>query len=347
MRLQHVLRRGHQGQAQHRVLGHLVEQGVDRIALARLAREVAGGGRRAQSVGNHDPVRHAVEVPQPLVHVRARLAKEQPLAEIPPAGLFNLALFRLLGIACQGVEAFAVFCLVADQGGVRVEPAQQPVVDAGGIQALGLDAGIGQAADQSVADHVQGLLGRLPSAAAGAAGTAVHHHPHAAALPTPAQPSHDGVLKQAAGLGDGAQVVGKEAQIEVGEARALRTWLDVAPQRLQVLIEVCFVLGIELHYPGVLIQLVEAVLQGVFQRIAGLGEPGGFAPLCAQGRHLEERGHRLAILQQHGLGMRQKLDPGQQGHERRGYVIQGLFVGQRGGTGALHGFARFGQARLP
>ena len=211
VRLQHVLRRGHQGQAQHRVLGHLVEQGVDRIALARLAREVAGGGRRAQSVGNHDPVRHAVEVPQPLVHVRARLAKEQPLAEIPPAGLFNLALFRLLGIACQGVEAFAVFCLVADQGGVRVEPAQQPVVDAGGIQALGLDAGIGQAADQSVADHVQGLLGRLPSAAAGAAGTAVRHHPHAAALPTPAQPSHDGVLKQAAGLGDSAQVVGKEA----------------------------------------------------------------------------------------------------------------------------------------
>ena len=168
----------------------------------------------------------------------------------------------------------------------------------------------------------------------------------AAVLPTPAQPGHDGVLKQAAGSGDGAQVVGKEAQIEVGEARALRTWLDVAPQRLQVLIEV-FLVPYRAALPRwVLIQPVEAVLQGVFQRIAGLASQGGFAPSVPRGVTSKNAATGLAILQQHGLGNAAETRPRAARPTSEG--PQGLFVGQRGGMGAWwDGFARFGQACLP
>jgi hypothetical protein len=51
VRFEDVLRRGDHRQAHHRVLGHLVEQRVDRIALAGLAGEVpVPGGMRSRSV---------------------------------------------------------------------------------------------------------------------------------------------------------------------------------------------------------------------------------------------------------------------------------------------------------
>jgi hypothetical protein len=64
VRFEHVLRRGDQRQAHHRVLGHLVEQRVDRVAaLARLAGDMARRGRHAQAVHHDDPMRHAVKEP--------------------------------------------------------------------------------------------------------------------------------------------------------------------------------------------------------------------------------------------------------------------------------------------
>ena len=97
VRFEHVLRRRDDRQAYHGVLGHLVEQRVDRIAaLARLAGDVARGGRHAQPVHHDDPVRHAVEHPGAVRHVRARLAEEQALREVP-TGQLNLALLGFLG----------------------------------------------------------------------------------------------------------------------------------------------------------------------------------------------------------------------------------------------------------
>ena len=102
MRLQHVLGRGDQRQAHHRVLRHLVEQRVHRIAaLARLARQMARHGWRAQAIHHDHPMRHAVEEPQGRWHVRTWLAEEQPLREVGRRWQFDLASSPLLGIAGQ------------------------------------------------------------------------------------------------------------------------------------------------------------------------------------------------------------------------------------------------------
>ena len=144
VRLQHVLGRGDQRQAHHRVLGHLVEQRVHGIAaLARLARQMARHGWRAQAIHHDHPMRHAVEEPQAVGHVRTGLAEEQALREVGAAGEFDLALLPLFRAAGQRVEAFAVFGSGAEQGRIRVEPAQQPRVDVRRAEPSGFHAGIG------------------------------------------------------------------------------------------------------------------------------------------------------------------------------------------------------------
>ena len=144
------------------------------------------------------------------------------------------------------------------------------------------------------------------------------------------QARHRGVLEQATRFGDGPQVMGEEAQVELAEGAALRTRLQIVRQRAQIVVPVGFVLGVELHHPGVVVQLVEGVLQGVLQRIARLPQPGHLAALGADRRQLEEGRHRPAIFQQHALAAGQVLDPGQQVRERRRDAIERIVVGLGG-----------------
>jgi len=122
--------------------------------------------------------------------------------------------------------------------------------------------------------------------------------------------------------------------------------VHVVAQGLHVLVEAGLVLGVELQHPGVLVQLIEAVLQRVLQGVTGMREPSGFPTFGAQRHQLEERGHGLSILQQHGLRLGQELHPGQQFHERRRHVVQRLFVGHGRRPAALDRRAGFGDAGL-
>lgn len=103
-----------------------------------------------------------------------------------------------------------------------------------------------------------------------------------------------------------------------------RARLHVVAQGLHVVVEAGLVLGIQLHDPGIVIQLVEAVLERVLQRIASLRQPGRLAALGAQRHQLEEGGDGLAVFQQHGFRLRKELDPGQQFDKGRRDVIQRL-----------------------
>ena len=232
---------------------------------------MARHGWRAQAIHHDHPVRHAVEEPQAVGHVRAGLAEEQPLCEVGAAGEFDLALLPLFRVAGQRVEAFPVFGGGAEQGRIRVEPAQQPGVDVRRTEAPGLHADIRQPADEAVADRGQRLLGRLAAPRGlGRGRAAVDHHAHAPDLAAPRQARHRGVLEQATRLGDGPQVMGEEAQVEVAERAALCTRLQVVRQGAPIVVPVGLVLGVELHHPGVVVQLVKGILQGVLQRIARL-----------------------------------------------------------------------------
>ncbi|WP_447444340.1 hypothetical protein [Pseudomonas aeruginosa] len=55
MPFQHVLRRHDHGDAQQRVLGHSIEQGVEAIAFERLAGELGAGGSMGSSFGSYGP----------------------------------------------------------------------------------------------------------------------------------------------------------------------------------------------------------------------------------------------------------------------------------------------------
>ncbi|KWT88516.1 hypothetical protein APY03_3533 [Variovorax sp. WDL1] len=348
IRFEDILRCGDHRQTHRRVFGHLVEQRIDRIAFAGLAGQVPGARRHAQPVGDQHAMRHAVEVPGPLRHVRARLTEEQPLAEIPPARQFNLAGLDLVWIARQRVEALPVLGPGPEQRGMGVEPAQQPIVNVCRAHAPGLDAGVRQPAAQAVADDAQHLLGRLPAAVhlALSARAAVHHHAHTPRLAAPTQPRDRRILEQPARLGHRAQVVAEETQVELGERRAAGAGLHIVAQRLHVLVEAGLVLGVELEHPRVLVQFIETVLQRVFQGVAGVGEPARLPTLGAQRHQLEEGGHGLAVLQEHGFRLGQKLHPGQQLHEGRRDVVQRLLVGHSRRPAALDRGAGFGDAGL-
>src|SRR3546814_1948445 len=81
---------------------------------------MARHGRRAQAIHHDHPMRHAVEEPQAVGHVRAGLAEEQALREIGAAGEFDLALLPLFRVAAQRIEAFPIFGSGAEQGRIRV-----------------------------------------------------------------------------------------------------------------------------------------------------------------------------------------------------------------------------------
>ncbi|GBC59025.1 hypothetical protein PSNTI_45250 [Stutzerimonas stutzeri] len=346
IRFQDILRRGDHRETKQGVFRHLVEQRVDGIPFAGLAGQVSGAGRHAQPVGDQHAVRHAIEVPGAMLHVGAWLAEEQPLAEIPPARQLDFAVLGLVGVARHRVEALPVLCTRPKHRGARIEPPQQPVVDVGCDHAPCLDAGVRQAAAQAVADDVQHLLGRLAAAACLPGGTAIDHHAHPPRLAAPAQPRDHRVLEQAARLGDRAQVVTEEAQVELGERGIAGARLHVVAQRLHVLVEAGLVLGVELEHPRVFVQLVERVLERVLQGIAGVRKPAGFPALGAQRHQLVEGSDRLPILQQHGFRLRQELHPWQQLRERRRDVVERLLVGYRRRPAALDRCAGFGDAGL-
>ncbi len=340
---EHVLRRRDQRQAHHRVLGHLVEERVDRITLARLTGQVPRARRVAQAVHHHRAVRHAVEPPKPMRDVGARRAEKKALREICAAREFDLAFLDLFGclgcfrIARQLVEAFPVQGGVAEQCRARVEPAQQPGMDVGRAEALGAHARVRETALQAIADRGQRLLWRQAAAPGGASGNApIDHHAHAARLPAPGQARHGAVLEQAAGFGDRAQVVREEALVESRESRAARTRLHIGVQSPQVAVPTGFVLRVELHHPGLVVQFVERVLQRVLQRVAGPPQPCHLAALRADRHELVERGDGHAVVQQHAARPGQELRPGQHVHEGRRYAVERTLV-VLGGTRRIRG----------
>ena len=104
-------------------------------------------------------------------------------------------------------------------------------------------------------------------------------------------------------------MVAEEAQVELGERCPAGTWLHVVTQGLHVLVETRLVLGIELEHPGVLVQLIERVLERS-PRHRGHARASRAPPLGAQRHQLVEGSDRLPILQQHGLRLRQELPQG-------------------------------------
>ncbi|MNF64155.1 hypothetical protein D3C84_458790 [compost metagenome] len=80
--LEHILRRDYQGQTHDGLLGQLIEQGVQGLALTRFAGQLTDMGRSAQLVDHHHGMRLLIEVPQALVAIRAWLLKEQSLGKI-------------------------------------------------------------------------------------------------------------------------------------------------------------------------------------------------------------------------------------------------------------------------
>src|SRR3546814_6396075 len=95
---------------------------------------MARHGRRAQAIHHDHPMRHAVDEPQAVGHVRAGLAEEQALREICAAGEFDLALLPLFRVAAQRSEehtselqslmrlSYAVFCLIQKRGNRTATP---------------------------------------------------------------------------------------------------------------------------------------------------------------------------------------------------------------------------------
>src|SRR5690606_35214986 len=109
--------------------------------------------------------------------------------------------------------------------------------------------------------------GRLTAAVRNARRAPVDDHTHTPRLAAPPQACNCSVLEQALWLRNSPQVMLKEAQVEITKHTVLRTRLDVAAQCRQVTVPIDFVLGIELDHPRLFVEFIEAVLQGILQRI--------------------------------------------------------------------------------
>ncbi|OWW44985.1 hypothetical protein PSA77_03302 [Pseudomonas aeruginosa] len=206
---------------------------------------------------------------------------------------------------------------------MRVEPADQPVPDLLSAHARSDDAGVRQAALDTLADGFQ-ICRRVLSAnlRIRLADPAVDHHPHAPLLSSPGQFADGGVDEQSARLRNALQVMLHERQVHLAEGRSSRSRMDVLPQLLLEIVPADLVLGVELDDPGRGFVLVEGVLQGFFQCVPGVLHPIGIAALGAQGHQLEERGARTPIFQEHHLLVGQVLSPGQQVDERWVVIVE-------------------------
>ena len=126
---------------------------------------------------------------------------------------------------------------------------------------------------------------------------AIDHQTHPSVIAAPGQARHHLILKQTTGLGDGLQMTAAELQIRLGEDRTSRAVLNIIGELGQVGCEVVVVLTEKLRHPRRLIQLVKAILQGVFEGVADRHQPIGFAPFGADGQQLEHRTHRAIVIQ--------------------------------------------------
>ncbi|MNF79610.1 hypothetical protein D3C84_618240 [compost metagenome] len=185
---QGVLRRHHQRDAERGVLRQLVEQGVEGIAsLTGFTGQVPSFRRFPQAIEHHDTMRQTVEVPKTFVDVRYRLAVTQVLREISPAGERQFTFKQVRGRLADGfIEAAYIRFGGAEMIRPRVEPADQPMTDGVAIHALGFDAGIGQAAQQAIADDLQVGTGVLATYfAVGLPDPPVNDQADATLLPSP------------------------------------------------------------------------------------------------------------------------------------------------------------------
>ena len=143
------------------------------------------------------------------------------------------------------------------------------MTDGVAIHAMAFDTGIGQASRQSIADDFQIRAGGLAAhVEVCALDAAIDDQSHSALLASPGQLADRSVLEQAAGFGDGGQMLFHQLQIQLGEGGAFGPRLDVVVQVLEIIVPIGFVLGVELDHPGRCFQFVEGVLQRVFQCVA-------------------------------------------------------------------------------
>jgi len=105
--------------------------------------------------------------------------------------------------------------------------------------------------------------------------------------------------------------MGKEAQVEIGKGRALRSGLHVVLQAMQILRKTGLILRVKLDDPRVVFEFIKTVLQGVFQCVAGLRQPYGFTAFGSERGQFKEGGDRVAVFQQHAVGFGQVFHPRQ------------------------------------
>ena len=94
---------------------------------------------------------------------------------------------------------------------------------------------------------------------------AIDHQANPPVATAPRQVRHNMVVEQPTRFADGFKVTLHRREESLGELRTSRARRDVALQAFKVRGKVTVVLAEELHHPGRLVELVEAVLQRIFQ----------------------------------------------------------------------------------
>ncbi|MNC03434.1 hypothetical protein D3C75_508410 [compost metagenome] len=153
------------------------------------------------------------------------------------------------------------------------------------------------------------------------------------------------VVEQSARFGDGVEVTLHRREESLGERRALCPWRDVALQAFEVRGKVTVVLAVELHHPGRLVELVEAVLQCVFQGVARRHQPLGFTALSADRLQLKHGAHRAIVIEEKTLLVLKVFNPGQVVGETGIVCVLGSLIG-KGGAPTLRRAPGFPTRRL-
>ncbi|MNJ27081.1 hypothetical protein D3C77_215770 [compost metagenome] len=283
--------------------------------------------RSTQLVDHHHGVGLLIEVPQALLAIGARFLEEQPLGEVVVERQRQLLAALRLRVGHTSKERVGGFAGESRSG---VEPGQQPGVEIAPGQPVRADSAGLQRGHQTIAGAAQQLDRVLPIIVGLLPEPAVDHQANPPVAAAPRQVRHHMVVKQTARLADGFKVVLHRYEEGLGKRRASSARRDIALQAVEVRGKVAVVLTEELHHPGRLVELVEAVLQRIFQRIARRHQPFGLAALGADRLQLEYGTHRTVVIKQKALLLLQILDPWQVVGEAGVVRILGSLVGQRG-----------------
>ncbi|MNP00315.1 hypothetical protein D3C76_921040 [compost metagenome] len=138
------------------------------------------------------------------------------------------------------------------------------------------------------------------------------------------------VVEESARFADGFEVTLHRREEGLGEWCASRARRDIALQAFEVRGKVTVVLAEELHHPGRLVELVEAVLQRIFQGVACRHQPFGLATLRADRLQLEYGTHGTVVIEQKAQLIFEVFDPGQMVGEAGIVRVLGGFVAQSG-----------------